>query len=332
MRPTATADRALRAPLSQILGRQTHVRLLRVLALRDDPIRGVDLARLTELDPAGVRRSLDALAQTGIVETVGTGTGRQVRLRAGHPLAGVIRVLYAAERDRADAVVEAVRRMVAALIPAPTAAWLAEPVARTPADLLQPIQLGVLTTSKAAAHVSEILERECPVIDALYDVTIEPHVLTEADLAAIRPADRAALRHVEPVLGPPPLTFVEQPAKRARRAAPNQRIHAHANLDARALALASAIADKLARDPDLVRQARAALARRLERAAPGDASALREWEQLLRTGSAPALRRLLVDPGPRATRLRQSLPFVDVLTPAERDAVLTTPPRRRRRP
>src|ERR1700722_3260014 len=104
MRPTTNAESALRAPLSQILGRETHVRLLRVLAFRDDAIGSADLARQTALDPAGVRRALDTLAQTGIIESVGTGSGRQVRLRSAHPLAGPVRALFLEERGRADAV------------------------------------------------------------------------------------------------------------------------------------------------------------------------------------------------------------------------------------
>jgi hypothetical protein len=38
--------------------------------------------------------------------------------------------------------------------------------------------------------------------------------------------------------------------------------------------------------------------------------------------SPSRLRRFLVEPGERATRLRQTLPALDLLTPAERNAVL----------
>jgi hypothetical protein len=38
--------------------------------------------------------------------------------------------------------------------------------------------------------------------------------------------------------------------------------------------------------------------------------------------SLPRLRRFLVDSGERATRLRQTLPFVDALSNDERDAIL----------
>jgi hypothetical protein len=325
MRPTAIAESALRAPLNQIIGRESHVRLLRVLALRDDPIRSADLARLTGLDPAGVRRALDALVQTGIVEIVGTGRARQVQLRSAHPLAGAVRTLYAEERQRADTVIDAVSDIVAALTPAPRAAWLMDPLARTPDDLLEPIGVGILTTSKDAAHTLESLERELATL-AGFDVTFDAHVWTTADLATITPRETALLQHVQPILGPPPLTFTEQATARAPRAASSASTLSHDDLDERSLALASAVASKLARDPDLVRQARTALAKRLADASRREKPTLREWELLLRTVPPAKLRHVLVDRGPRATRLRQSLPFVDVLTPAEREAVLAAVP------
>jgi len=48
---------------------------------------------------------------------------------------------------------------------------------------------------------------------------------------------------------------------------------------------------------------------------------LKEWLRLLSLPPA-MLQRFLVDPSPRATRLRQSLPALGLLTPREREAVL----------
>jgi uncharacterized damage-inducible protein DinB len=90
-------------------------------------------------------------------------------------------------------------------------------------------------------------------------------------------------------------------------------------VDRRMLELASLIADRLARDPSLVERARDYIARRLDRASAAERRALLEWAQLLESTSLAQLRKFLVDPGERATRLRQSLPFVDVLAKDERD-------------
>jgi hypothetical protein len=49
---------------------------------------------------------------------------------------------------------------------------------------------------------------------------------------------------------------------------------------------------------------------------------LREWDRVLQTMSLARLRRFLTDRGERATRLRQTLPFLDALSSAERKALL----------
>ncbi|MBK8058691.1 MAG: hypothetical protein IPK33_12750 [Gemmatimonadetes bacterium] len=74
----------------------------------------------------------------------------------------------------------------------------------------------------------------------------------------------------------------------------------HAELDARALAVARAIAERLKTDPSLVDQARAYVTSRLALASAGEQHELREWERILRTRSLPNLRRFLVDGGERA--------------------------------
>src|SRR5262245_5376560 len=86
----------------------------------------------------------------------------------------------------------------------------------------------------------------------------------------------------------------------------------------RARRLAAAIAERLEMDPTLVPRARRFIADRLTRAAPGEQRPLREWDRILQTMSTARLRRFLVDPGERATRLRQTLPFVDALTANQR--------------
>jgi hypothetical protein len=100
----------------------------------------------------------------------------------------------------------------------------------------------------------------------------------------------------------------------------------HDWIDERSLALGRAIGEKLRADPSLVERAQQRIAA-WESAAigSGDRSvlpALAEWGEILRTHNLDALIDLLgSDTSERAARLRQSSPFVGVLTPAERDAI-----------
>jgi hypothetical protein len=106
-------------------------------------------------------------------------------------------------------------------------------------------------------------------------------------------------------------------------------VRRHADLDARGLGIARAIARQLRRDPALSARALACVEQRMASASPQERLELEEWAQLLRTASPARLRRFLVAPGERATRLRQTLPFLGILSPEERQTVLddahTTP-------
>lgn len=141
---------------------------------------------------------------------------------------------------------------------------------------------------------------------------------TQADLASRREDDQGwenCLRSARSFVGLPPAAFLPQ----EQQARPQ--VRSHADLDARAHALAREIARRLKHDPELVGRALDFVENRLADASSGERQELEEWRQLLQTASPMRIRRFLVDPGERATRLRQTLPFVGMLTPAERNSL-----------
>jgi len=100
----------------------------------------------------------------------------------------------------------------------------------------------------------------------------------------------------------------------------SQQMRSHEWIDARSLALHEAVAARVEAQPQLLEVARANLKRWL---AARPAAPLREWQQLLDTLPLAALLRLLRSPDEEAARLRQSSPFAGLLTPAERQAILS---------
>ena len=95
----------------------------------------------------------------------------------------------------------------------------------------------------------------------------------------------------------------------------------HRLLEARSLALHAAIAHKIDRDPALLEIPRRNLIRwrRLEAHQPTP-EWLKTWSALLkRPWSEIAV--IMVDPGERAARLRQSSPFAGILSAAERNRI-----------
>jgi hypothetical protein len=96
----------------------------------------------------------------------------------------------------------------------------------------------------------------------------------------------------------------------------------HEDVDARLLRMATTISERIRTDPSLIEAATAYIDRRRLTASGSEQLALREWRTVLTTMSVPRIRRLLVEDGARGRRLRQSLPFLDVLSPAEREQLL----------
>jgi DNA-binding transcriptional ArsR family regulator len=320
MRPTARRQSALRAPLNDILGTEASVRLLRALALEPTPLSPSELARRTQLQLSGITKALRGLEQTGMLEVIGTGSRRPVRLREDHPLASALRALFKAERDRADGVVETLRKMAARIYPVPIAAWMEGPVAIGVDRPEDSIIVVILTETPHIEHTRDAFETLLGDAERTFDADVEFRIRTRADVAIATEEERQQLVQAIPLVGPPPASLIDRATPRTK----TRRIHArsHAQVDVRSRALAEAIAHRLETDPTLVVRAQEWVAHRLDSASGGERRELREWARILRTMSPPRLRRFLVDPGERATRLRQTSPFASVLTPDEREQLL----------
>ena len=96
MRPPAQQQDPLRAPLNEILGSEGAVRVLRVLSDAKEPIARSRVAQRALLNPSGVHRILDRLADTGLVEIFGSGRNVAVQLRQQHPLSKPLQALFLA--------------------------------------------------------------------------------------------------------------------------------------------------------------------------------------------------------------------------------------------
>ncbi|HEX6038579.1 helix-turn-helix domain-containing protein [Longimicrobium sp.] len=314
MRPAKTSQGNLAAPLNRILGTEANVRLLRVLADAEEPLSRPEAARRAQMDASGIRRALDALVAEGIVEPVGSGARPPVRLRDAHPLAPALRQLFAAEQRRADEVIHVVREIVGALEIQPRAVWMSTLVPE--ADTLEIVRVGVLAGARVVDAVARALSDGLRETQRRLDVMIEIRPYTIADLQTLSVPSRAELSASMPILGPAPTSFIDTEAPAAAPLASAER--GHARQDRRGLLLGRAIGERIMRDPSLIRRARE-YARRMAASSPGVRREMEEWEMLLETLSPARLRAFLAHPGERATRLRQSLPFIDVLTADERE-------------
>ncbi|MHC4427841.1 MAG: hypothetical protein ACYS0D_04460 [Planctomycetota bacterium] len=303
--------------MNGILGTESNVRIVRLLATTTVPLSKAAVARRAALNESGVGRAIADLIAWGIVESLGAGPRHLYRLRAEHPLASPLADLFASERARFEAFVDGLQSAVHRLRPPPRAAWIEGPVATEADRRGDPVIVGILASAKTIDQAARELRALVIDLERAYDITVSILGLTTADFAALPEARRTELEETMPLMGPPPMELWPGPRFAPAESPPRS----HEQLDRQALALAQAIAARLAENPSLREQARQYIKRRLERASAGERRELEEWDQILQTMSIARLRRFLVEPSQRATRLRQTLPFVDALSRKEREAI-----------
>lgn len=315
MRPPAKHQSARRYPLNAMLGTEANVRLLRVLfATRGEPLGAGELARRAALGRTSIYKALSHLEQAGIVSHVGTGAQRQIRIRDEHPLVPVLHALFEGEASVFARLLDALGEAAAKVLDA-TSVWLEGPFTTGTDAPDEPVTCTVLGTPDALPRLTAGLRDAFAPIERAFDVTISVHGTTRTELAMRSGGGVGALRDAVLLAGSPPAAF--HPATRAQ-SAKRRPVATHGDLDAQAVALGAALAKFIRRDPGLIERARLDVERRMRRASPRERHELDEWAQLLRTTTPHRLRALLVDPGERMTRLRQTLPFMSVLAADER--------------
>ncbi len=303
MRPIATDQNYVRYPLNDLLGTRANVRLLRLLAEEvSGPISVSEAAEQTGLTVAGARRALQSLARTGYVEQLGGGRSQQFQLRNADALSAQLRALFRTERDRYQSLVNRLRELFGSFIEIQVA-WIDD----LPAEVGQPLHVGVLAVSRALAYLSDQIRQRLIGIEEDYDITIEIHLFSRADVPDVAWSRTTLLAgHVNDREG--------EIRSRSR----------HSDRIERARKVSEAIAEMLDRDSSLKRRAERHLDMLLDRDEGAASHDLREWRDILAHYSHQRIKDFLVSETPRAQRLRQSSPFFAVLTADEREELLDT--------
>lgn len=300
-----------------MLGTEANVRLLRELARAGIPLGAGELARRAQLGRTSVYPALAALERSGIVEYVGAGATRQVRLRKAHPLATPIASLFRSETERNESLVAALRNLLGQFEKAVTSAWLADQLHGTDQGDPDTMTCYIVAEPRSLPSIVDRVEDNLTEIERAFQVHIEVVPLSRSEVMSRVPVE--SLDGALLLAGIPPMALVERsPAARAVR---NLKVHGYHDAGSRRLALA--VAAKVRHDPSIVRRIRANILTRMETASEQERRELKEWLRIVSTMSPAKLQRFLVDGSERAVRLRQSLPALGVLTPRERDRVLT---------
>jgi hypothetical protein len=321
MRPSNMRSSAARWPLDYILGTVGGVRVLRELHGAQIPLSQTELARRTGLHLRGMAGILRGLESAGVIAYSGRGRSRQVQLNGRHPLIGAVRNLFQAESSRWDQIQQELRQLWSAPNANLVAAWIEGPVAEATDRFEDPIAVTVLADGLGSSQERERIRNQCNAIQFTHHVTIAVRYHQRADLLRFTDERWAALKNAVSLYGPAPVDLMPLPARVAETLRAKQPLPIPAN---RSRLIAERIAVKLVHDPELVIRARAFIDRRMNVAGETERLTLLEWKGLLDSQTPAQLAALLRENSERADVLRQSLPFVDVLTDAERAIVFSS--------
>lgn len=314
MRPPKMPQRGLLYPLNELLGTEANVRLLRVLALHPTPFTSGELARRAKLGRTSIYPALRVLERAGVVEHIGAGPQKLVQFRVRHPLSQRLAQLFRAEAQRFDDLTDSLRRLTSARDPRALSAWVDE----APNGESDVLTLYVVARPEDLDALVEQLNADVADVGRDHDVHIAVHGLTRSEVGSVFSPSEAGDQSLRLVGGVPPTALLDRPRTPPRR----RQLTTHQEHDARSRRLALAIALKLKADPGIVAVAADRVARRAKEASAGERQELAEWARLLSTLSPAQLRKFLVEDSERATRLRQSLPALQLLSATEREAVL----------
>lgn len=291
-------DSNLRTPWDRILGTRSHVRILRVLEHARESMAVRELARRAGEHLRAVQLAVGRLVDVGIMKRVGTGSQQQVQLNEGHPLAPTLQQLFEAERARYDRCVDELKVLARKHAARATAVWLLEAASPEGAGL----EVGLIAPSGEVDALTDALREPVGGLMRQEELTIEVRGWTRPDLEALDWSPFSAA-------GEPMLLWGVLPEELAHAQGAVGR-RSHRDADEALLDRARRAAAALERRPELVRKARDEVAKRLVTAPPPESKTLREWQDILNSMSVSRLRKWLVGRSERATRLRQSMPFV----------------------
>ena len=318
MRPPKHPQSRLLQPLNGILGTPANVRLIRTLSLSSTPLAAGELARRAELGRTSIYPALRELEFIGIIEFVGAGAQRQIQLRERHPLASGLKDLFRTEAGRFDRLITALRELFIESPVRGLSAWV-EDVAAAP-RATDAVSLYFVAMPDAKEALSDYLNERLPAIERAQDVHVIVTGLTRSELEAFSKSQGNALDHPTLLEGVPPVALLRPGPEWAA----NPASLSHDEHDARARKLALATAVKIKKDPGLIVVAQRRLERRSQRSSPRERRELNEWLRILSTMSPARLRAFIIEDSERATRLRQSLPALNLLSSTERQAVLNS--------
>lgn len=301
----APEQNIIRNRLDLILGSKGAVRVLRVLTRYvGTTMTAGRIAEQTGLTAVGTRKLLAQLVRSGFVDRIGEGKSRQYTVRATDPLAPALKALFATELSVHDSFIAQLKSTFSE-VPEVHAAWISS----LPTTLGESVDVIAVVEAKSVPWIRQELRTRLSSLEHEFDQVIELSIHTRAEDLGSPPRDGILLAG-----------FAAGQVAQVSDA-PSSTKTGH---EKRALHWSRRIAELIQEDPSIIRRATSHIDRLLLEPQGTATPDLLEWRQLLASYSPERLKDFLVSEASRARRLRQSSPFYAVLTPDQRDRLLSS--------
>ncbi|WP_069130354.1 helix-turn-helix domain-containing protein [Rhodohalobacter halophilus] len=303
---------ALRYPLTAILGSKGHVIVLRVLIRSKHPLSHSELLERTDLSRQGVYDITKRLVETGVVTYTGYGRQQLVTVREDYPLYRELVSLFNMETQRYKELVDTLRSGLSNLERQPESAWIFGSAARGEDEYGDPVQIALLGKLKTIDSLTgEFREKLIQYkVESTFDVTIDIRGVTIADLETKPYLTEEGTVHL---WGIDPKDYLNPQTNKSTS------VTSHKDLDERSMVESKIWTELLKSNPEIIPRTISLLDKQIDKTSTGEKLELLEWKNLLENSSNQRLKKFMESDSERAIRLRQSLPFWQVLTESEKN-------------
>jgi hypothetical protein len=258
---------------------------------------------------SGARKVLQRLTRTGLVERAGNGRKNHFVFSREGALAQEVARLFLVERERGNALAQALRRTIRSLSDPPEIAWVQDFLAGW-ADCQE---VAVFCQGRPPADCVEELKKRLVEVEEEFEVLLELQTYTAQEL------DEVDWARVVVLMGTPPGATVPSstgdPPEKSRGESP---FSGGGKLNPKSPEFSEALVALLEENLSVLRRARENVRGRLGQSQNGNSHDLWEWQKILDTFSFPKLLHFLESDSPRAVRLRESSPFPAILSEEEK--------------
>ncbi|MFO7798339.1 hypothetical protein [Rhodohalobacter sp.] len=302
---------SLKHPLTSILGSKGHVIVLRELIRSSHPLSHFELLERTDLSRQGVYDITKRLVETGVVTYTGSGRQQLVELRDKYPLHNELVNLFSMETQRYEDLVDTLHSIVRNLEKQPESAWIFGRTARGEDEYGDPVQIALLGKLKTVDSLTGEFRKKLiqDKIESTFDVTIDIRGVTVADLETKPSLTEKGMIHL---WGVDPKEYLNSQRDESGS------VKSHKDHDLRSLEESKIWTELLKSNPEIISRTISLIEKQIDKTSTGEKLELLEWKNLLENSSFQRLKKFIESDSERAVRLRQSLPFWQVLTENEK--------------